>query len=288
MTRAGGAPLTWRTLWADVQAALASSLESRRIIERTSGYDGAELLLHLDEPVPARAVPFAEAMVQRRAGGEPLQYVLGRWGFRQLDLFVDRRVLIPRPETEVLVEAVLVELRRLAPERRSVVVELGTGSGAIALSVAHEAAGSEVWATDASAPALAVARANLAGLGSRAATRVRLLEGDWFGALPTELRGQVDVVVSNPPYVAAGEELPAEVADWEPGDALIAGPTGLEALTEIVEQAPTWLSRPGVLVLEVAPHQATAVLALVSDAGFSHAEVRPDLQGLLRVVVSRV
>ncbi|MFN2505920.1 MAG: peptide chain release factor N(5)-glutamine methyltransferase, partial [Acidimicrobiales bacterium] len=95
---------TWRTLWAEAQAALGSSLDGRRIVERASGYDGAELLLHLDEPAPARTVDFAEEMVDRRAKGEPLQYVVGRWGFRQLDLLVDRRVLIPRPETEVVVD----------------------------------------------------------------------------------------------------------------------------------------------------------------------------------------
>ena len=280
--------LTWRTLWAESQAVLGSSLEARRILERASGYDGADLFLHLDEPVPARAVAFAEGMVRRRAEGEPLQYVLGRWGFRELDLLVDRRVLIPRPETEVVVEAVLVELRRLACAQPPVVVDLGTGSGAIALSVARETERAQVWATDSSPAALAVVRANLAGLGSGSATRVRLLEGPWFAALPEDLRGRVDVVVSNPPYVAEGEELPTEIARWEPREALVSGPTGLEALAEIVREAPGWLARPGVLVLEVAPHQAPDVLAMARAAGMAEADVRPDLQGRLRVVVARV
>ena len=287
-----GQRLTWRHLWGDAQGALGSSLEARRIVERASGYDGPQLFLHLDEPVPARAVAFADGMIRRRAAGEPLQYVLGRWGFRQLDLLVDQRVLIPRPETEVVVEAVLVELRRMAPERRPrppVVVDLGTGCGAIALSVAKEAPGGvQVWATDSSPAALAVTRANLAGLGSGPATRVRLVEGHWFRALPEELRGQVDVVVSNPPYVAEGEVLPREVADWEPGGALVAGPTGLEALAEIVGEASAWLRRPGVLVLEVAPHQALEVVRLARSQGLGDADARPDLQGRLRVVVARV
>jgi release factor glutamine methyltransferase len=280
--------LTWRGLWAQVQAVLGSSMEARRIVERSSGYDGPDLLLHLDEPVPARAVPFTESMVERRAHGEPLQYVLGRWGFRQLDLLVDRRVLIPRPETEVVVDAVLVELRRLALPRAPMVVELGTGSGAIALSIARETQRTQVWGTDSSPAALAVARANLAGLGSGPATRVRLSQGRWFRALPDELRGRIDLIVSNPPYVAEGEELPPEVADWEPDHALVAGPTGLEALAEIVEEAPRWLSRPGVLVLEVAPHQATTILDLARQAGLTEVGARPDLQGRLRVVVGRV
>src|SRR5581483_11962387 len=154
-------------------------------------------------------------MVERRAAGEPLQYVLRRWGFRTLDLLVDPRVLIPRPETEVVVEVAIRELRRI-DSRRPLVADLGTGSGAIALSIAVEVPDARVWATDASADALAVARANLAGIGSPAAKRVRIEQGSWFDALPAAFRGQFDVVVSNPPYIAAHEDLPPEVVDWEP------------------------------------------------------------------------
>ena len=285
--RPGDGGATWRGLWADAQRVLGSSLDARRIVERASGYDGAELLLHLDEPVSTRALTFALGMVDRRSRGEPLQYVLGRWGFRQLDLLVDRRVLIPRPETETVVDAALAELRRLSLGRPPVVVDLGTGSGAIALSVAREAPGARVWGTDASPQALAVARANLAGLGSGPAARVRLTEGRWFGALPIELRGRVDAVISNPPYIAKGEALPAEVADWEPEEALFAGPTGLEAIAEIVGDAPQWLSRPGVLVVELAPAQAPHVARLAREAGSVHVETRPDLQGRLRVLIAR-
>lgn len=294
MRQGATATSTWRTLWRDAERALGSTLEARRIVERASGYDGAELLAHLDDAAPARAVPFARAMVERRAGGEPLQYVVGRWGFRTLDLLVDRRVLIPRPETEVVVESALAELRRIVAadpdghRRAPVAVDLGTGSGAIALSIACEVPGADVWATDRSPAALAVARANLAGLGSRFASHVRLVEGAWFDALPRELLGIVDLVVSNPPYIAADEALPAEVADWEPGEALVAGPTGLEAIGDIVLAAPAWLARPGRLVVEIAPHQAPAATDLARAAGFADVEVRPDLQGRLRVLVGRV
>jgi release factor glutamine methyltransferase len=212
--------------------------------------------------------------------------VLGRWQFRGLELFVDRRVLIPRPETEWVAEAAVAEVGR-ADCRDPVVVDLGTGSGAIGLSLAAEVPGARVWATDASPEALAVARANLAGLGSRAATRVRLVEGDWWDALPDELRGTVDLVVSNPPSVAADEQLPAEVADWEPGSALRAGPTGLEALEVVVGGAPVWLRRPGALVAEVAPHQARAAVTMAVEAGFDDVEVRPDLTGRPRALVAR-
>jgi release factor glutamine methyltransferase len=257
------------------------------VLERASGYDRAGLVPHLGDPAPARAVAFVEAMVERRGRGEPLQYVLGIWGFRRLDLVVDRRVLIPRPETEAVVEVALAELRRLA-RRQPLAVDLGTGSGAIALSLALEAPGARVWGTDRSDDALAVARANLAGMGSRVATRVRLAAGDWFDALPGEMRGQVDLVVSNPPYVGAAEALPADVADWEPAGALIAGPTGLEAVERILATAPDWLRRPGAVVVEIAPHQAGAATELARRTGFDRVDVQPDLAGRLRALVGRV
>src|SRR5689334_12274015 len=146
-------------------------------------------------------------MVDRRAAGEPLQYVLGSWGFRSLDVHVDRRVLIPRPETEVVVERALEVIDAVGART---VVDLGTGSGVIALSIAMERAAVTVWATDASPDALDVTRANLAGVG-RPGTRVRVAQGEWFDALPRELAGGVDVVVSNPPYVAESDVLPVEV-----------------------------------------------------------------------------
>ena len=280
---------TWRSLWVEAEARLGSSLEARRIVERASGYDGAALLLHLDEPAPARALPFARQMMERRVTGEPLQYVVGRWGFRRLDLLVDRRVLIPRPETEAVVEVALTELRRLRGDdpRRPLAADLGTGSGAIALSLASEG-DAAVWATDVSADALAVARANLAGLGSLAAAHVRLVPGHWFDALPEDLAGRLDLIVANPPYVASGEPLPGEVADWEPAAALYSGPTGMEAIDEIARSAPAWLARPGVLVLELAPHQADRAIALATEAGFADVDVRPDLSGRLRALVARV
>jgi release factor glutamine methyltransferase len=247
--------------------------------------EGAEWVLGLDEPASQRGVAFLDAMVARRAAGEPLQYVVGRWGFRTLDLLVDRRVLIPRPETEVVAGAAIGEARRL--DRPVTVVDLGTGSGAIALSIAAELPEATVWATDRSPDALAVARANTAGLG-RPGARVRLVEGEWFAALPDELRGTVDVIVSNPPYVAEADELPEEVAAWEPAGALVAGPRGDEDLSRIVAEAAAWLAADGALVVELAPHQAAGVAALARDGGFVDVEVRPDLSGRDRMVVARL
>lgn len=279
---------TWRGLWAEAEARLGSRTEARRIVERASGWEGSDLVLNLERAVPDRALPFARAMVERRAAGEPLQYVVGRWGFRRLDLLVDRRALIPRPETETVVEVALGELRRLGLDRPPLVADLGTGTGAIALSVALEVPSARVWATDVSADALDLARANLAGLGSRAAPRVSLAHGDWFGALPGELRGRFDLVVSNPPYVGTGERLPAEVAGWEPHEALYSGATGMEALSALVAGAPTWLARPAALVVEIAPHQQGPAVALARAGGFEDVAVRPDMAGLARTLVGRL
>lgn len=257
------------------------------MLERASGYDRAGLVPRLGDPVPARTVDFVLGMLERRRRGEPLQYVLGLWSFRRLELVVDRRVLIPRPETEMVVEVALFELARLGAAQ-PLAVDLGTGSGAIAISLALEVPRARVWGTDRSPDALAVARANLSGMGARVATRVRLAAGDWFDALPGELRGKVDLIVANPPYVAETETLPPEVADWEPAGALVAGPTGLESVAEILAGAPGWLRRPGALVVEIAPHQAGAATDLAVAAGFDEVDVRPDLAGRLRALVGRV
>jgi release factor glutamine methyltransferase len=259
--------------------------ELRWIVERASGRAPAEQVADLEAPVTEREVRYVDQMVARRAAGEPLQYVLGRWGFRTLDLLVDRRVLIPRPETEVVAGLAIDALVALG--RPGVAVDLGTGSGAIALSLAAERwPDVEVWASDCSADALAVASANLAGLGRRSAV-VRLVEGDWFAALPDDLRGRVDVLVSNPPYVAEGEPLPPEVAVWEPRGALVPGPTGLEAIEPIVAASPQWLAAGGTLVVEIGETQAEAVVALARAAGFTTADVHPDLAGRPRALVAR-
>lgn len=287
----------WRVLLAEAEQRLRSGgvatapSDARRLLEEVTGAEGADLALALGEPATQRGVAHLERMVERRVAGEPLQYVLGRWSFRELDLFVDPRVLIPRPETEVVAGLAIDELRR----RRSVqppgsarlrALDLGTGSGAIALSIAAECAGVEVWATDRSGDALAVARSNLAGIGRRG-TVVTMSEGSWFDALDPALRAGFDVVVANPPYVAADDDLPDEVADWEPGSALVAGPTGTEDLEHLVDEAPGWLVAAGALVLELAPHQAESIAERARARGFVEVEVVADLVGRDRAVVAR-
>jgi len=299
------------TTWADLRAraearlaatsSLAPAAEARWMVERVSGYDGVELVMGEHEPATAPAVQHLDDMLERRANGEPLQYVLGRWDFLGIDLLVDRRVLVPRPETEVVARTAIDEVVRLGARLGShdpwaagatsfAVADLGTGSGAIALALASELPDAEVWATDVSADALAVARANVAGAGS-AATRVRLELGSWFAALPDDLRGRLRLVVSNPPYVAEHEvaDLPADVADWEPHLALVSGPSGLEAIETIVAEAREWLDPEGsALVVELAPHQAGAARNAATAAGFDAVDVVQDLADRDRVLVARV
>jgi release factor glutamine methyltransferase len=328
--------MTWAQLQADAAVRLASGPEARWLVEEVTGEQWPAALTSPSAAVSQRAKDRFEALVARRAAGEPLQYVLGRWQFRTLDLMLDQRVLIPRPETEQVVEVALAELGRTeateaqateaqateaqateaqateaqateameaipTPEatdqhlyarrgrRNPVAVDLGTGSGAIALSLAAERPRLEVWGTDVSVAALDVATANLAGLGGRAAARVRLASGIWWAALPDHLRGGVDLVVSNPPYVSSGEmtDLDAEVVDWEPRLSLEAGPTGLEAIGEILNGASAWLRSSGAIVVEIAPHQAKLATEIARDAGFAEVDVRTDLAGRDRVLVAR-
>lgn len=288
--------VSWRELWAETTGRLeqagiaAASLEARWIVEQASGLEGPELVPGLDEPATVRGVAHLDAMVARRLDGEPIQYVLGRWAFRHLDLLVDRRVLIPRPETEQVVEVALAACDRVLadrPERhRPIVADLGTGCGAIALAVATERPRSQVWATDRSPEAMAVARANLAGLGM-AGSAVQVAEGSWFEALPEELRGTLDLIVSNPPYIGADEPLDRSVTDWEPIGALVAGPVGTEDHGLIVEGAAEWLAPGGALVLEIGHAQGAAVRAILERHGFTEIAVHPDLAGLDRAVVGR-
>lgn len=292
--------VTWRQLLADAGDALRVAapdepdgedetdpmLDAARIVAEAAGVEDRELFMVLDELATRRGVAHLDAMVRRRSRGEPLQHVLGHWPFRHLDLMVDRRVLIPRPETEQVVEVALRELDAMGGgDRPTTVVDLGTGSGAIALAIATERVRTSVWATDVSPDALDVARANLAGIG-RAGARVRIEQGEWFSALADELVGAVDLIVSNPPYVATIAELPASVADWEPPAALFAGADGLDDIRTIVADAHRWLTDSGVLVCELSPEQGPTAVALAL-AHFGQADLAPDLSGRDRALVAR-
>jgi len=300
------APTTWGSLLDEAATALTpivgdgAAAEARWIVCEASGFDPAELVLRGDEPAPDRGVHAVHGMVARRRRGEPLQYVLGSWNFRGIDLMVDPRVLIPRPETEVVAGVAIDELARSGARTGKgdpwsgavtdyAIADLGTGSGALALALVTALPDAAVWATDASEDALVVARANLSSIGF-AATRLRVVSGDWYDALPLELRGELRLVVSNPPYVSEAEfaDLPTEVSAFEPRRALVSGPTGLECLEIVVREAPGWLAPNGLLVCEHAPHQADSVRELARAAGFAHVETRADLTGRERALVARL
>jgi release factor glutamine methyltransferase len=297
--------VTWAELRRDAEARLRAggvdqpAVEVGWMLEEVSGLDAAEQVTESGAPATRRAAAALDALIARRLAGEPLQYVLGSWSFRGIDLLVDRRVLIPRPETEVVAQVAIDEVaatgeRVGAPDAWGgdytayAVADLGTGSGALALALAFALPEAEIWAAELDPDALAVARANVAGSGTPSA-RVRVVEGSWFAALPDELRGRLRLVVANPPYVAEHEadDLPAVVAQWEPRQALVSGPSGREAIDAIVRDAPAWLEPKGVLVLELAPHQAEPVVALARSVGFASTEIRPDLTGRDRVLVAR-
>ena len=276
--------VTIRELWSQTTEVIGARNEARWLCEVATALDGEEFIVGLDEQATDRMVAHLDAMVARYRAGEPLQYVLGRWSFRRLDLAIDRRVLIPRPETELVAE-VAIELARQVEAPR-LVADLGTGSGAIGLSIADELPldGTTVWITDRSEEALAVASANVTGIG-RAARNVRVASGSWFEALPEDER--FDVIVSNPPYVAEGSpDLEQSVAEWEPVEALLAGADGLDAIRQIVQGAPDHLKAGGWLVLEIGADQGEAVRELLRS-GFDHIEIRQDLAGRDRIAIGQ-
>ena len=278
--------VTWRELWADAARALPRH-QARWLCETASGAFGDEFIAELDSPATQRGVAHLDAMLARLGTGEPLQYVVGQWPFRTIDLFVDRRVLIPRPETETVVEEAL-RLARAMPSPL-LCADLGCGSGAIGLSLAAELpySGTTVWLTDVSPDALSVARANAVGVGRNAAN-VRIAQGEWFAALPDDLRGCFDLIVSNPPYVADDDPtVEAVVHEWEPHVALYSGVDGLAAISEIAAHVVDWLRPGGALVLEIGSDQGPAVARLLADCGLADVVILPDLTGRDRMAIAR-
>ena len=250
-------------------ARLDAQLLMLHVLGRRDG-ERAWLLAHDTDPLPASAEARYALLCSRRAAGEPLAYLTGRKEFHGLPLQVDARVLVPRPDTETLVDWALEVLAGQAAPR---VLDLGTGSGAIALALKHRQPAARVEAVDRGAEALAVAAANAQSLGLDVAFR----QADW---LEGAARGW-SLVVSNPPYVAAGDpHLDALV--HEPLQALVSGPDGLADLSTILAQAPAHLATGGWLLLEHGWDQAHAVRSLLAAAGFQHVDSRRDLAGVER------
>jgi release factor glutamine methyltransferase len=288
--------VTRSELVAELTATVGARHEARFIVEDVLGVGPTSL----DASVGPAAVDLIRALAARRGTGEPLQYVLGHWAFRSLDLLVDPRVLIPRPETEQVVEVALREIAHLGATD-PVMVDAGTGSGAIALSLATELARSypegRVWAVDCNPGALAVARSNVERVRRHddgPMLPVTLVQGSWLTALPAALEGTITLVVSNPPYIEPAQwtGLQAEVRH-EPAGALLAadgteGTPGLGDVETVLRQAWGWLSRPGAVVIEMAPDQAPAAVRMAQSIGYLDVDAVPDLAGRSRVLVGRV
>jgi release factor glutamine methyltransferase len=264
----------WCTEYLSARGVQDGRLDVELLLAETLGMDRLSLYLHFDRPIAPEELKVFKPRLLERAGRKPLQYILGRASFREVVIDVDSRVLIPRPETEELVDAVLGWARGQEGERgprRAVggvqglrALDVGTGTGVIAISLALEGPFERVVATDLSADALAVARRNveISGVGGR----VELREGSFFD--PVQSGERFDIIVSNPPYVSEAEydELAPEVRKWEPRGALVAGEGGLSAVRALIEGAGRVLENGGLLAMEIGSGQGEDVLRMIRES----------------------
>lgn len=255
-------------------------IDAELLVRHVLGWSRAQLLTRGGELLPPDAGAQLDALGARRAAREPLQLIVGSVGFRHLDLLVQPGVFIPRPETEVLAGEAIA---RVPPG--GVVVEPCTGTGAVACAVATEARPRTVVATDSSEAAVALARQNAARTGS---CNVQVHCGDLLDPVPAELRGAVDVLVSNPPYLTLEEFVAAEseVRDWDPSEALVAGFDGTEVAARLIAAASQWLRPGGWLLVEVDPARAEPTAILARAAGLTDVTVIPDLAGRPRIAAA--
>lgn len=257
--------------------------DAQWIAAHVLGTSRTMLLAHPDAVLDDGQRDGFEALIARRSNREPLAYLLGTVNFRGLTLEVGPGALVPRPETEVTAERGIARARERGP--RPTVVDVGTGTGALALAISAEVPQARVFATESSGAARGWALRNLA----RTGLRVTLLPGHLLEPLHPALGGAVDLVISNPPYVPEAEwaALPDEVRKFEPREALVGGPDGLDAVIRILEDVPRWLTHGGWLVLEIAPEHAERVSKLLDVVGYTDVTVTPDLAGRDRVVEGR-
>ena len=251
--------------------------EARMLLQHLCGYSHAQTVTRSDEPLPSAFQAALNQAAERRRSGEPMAYIVGVREFYGRPFQVNPAVLIPRPETEHLLEAALAKL-----PPGGVLWDLGTGSGIIAVSAACERPDAHIWASDISADALAVAQSNAQALNAA----VRFGHGSWFAATPQPLRQSVDVVVSNPPYIDAVDvHLQQGDLRFEPKNALTDHQDGLSAIRTLVAGAATYLKPGGTLLLEHGFDQAAAVQALFRHHGWTHIQTLPDLAGLDRITL---
>jgi release factor glutamine methyltransferase len=258
-------------------------LNAELLVGHALGLKRMQLYLRFEQPLTEVELDKVRPLVRRRGAREPVQYIMGETEFFGLKLKTDRRALIPRPETERLLEIVAARLAGLPPAQ---VLDLGTGSGALALGLATAFPVAVVTAVDASEGALALAGENAVALGL--AERVKFLQSDWYSALPAG--GLFELIVANPPYLSAGETAQAapEVREFEPAMALTAGGQGLDDLKKILAEAPQFLAPGGLLALETGIAQHAELLRLAAAAGFSPTESLPDLAGRDRYLLAKM
>ncbi len=267
----------------------SARLDAELLLAEALGLDRSMLYLHYEAPLDARAEERVYSLLARRVDGEPAAYITGRREFWSLDFLVTPAVLVPRPETEMLVEVAvgLFEVESQISDRKFQILDLGTGSGAIAVALAKEIVGSEIWATDISPGALEVACANARRHGVEA--KIQFLHGDLFE--PVSDRGKIfDLIVSNPPYVRSDEidALPRDVRDFEPRIALDGGADGLDFYRRIIPGALRYLSDGGFLVLEIGAEMGLEVARLFVQAdGYASPRRYRDYAGRDRVVRAR-
>ncbi len=276
--------LNQATLLLEGGAVLCPQIEAERILEDALGCLRAELYLNRERILTPSELEFVMRTIDERLTGKPLQYILGHQQFRHLDLACREGVLIPRPETELLVEAALFELNDLGGPRT--VIDIGSGTGAIAVSIAYEYEQAVVYAADISAAALSLTAENARTYGVD--SRVYAVVSDMLSGL-SDLRGRIDMVVSNPPYIPRRElaVLQREVR-FEPAEALDGGEDGLDFYRVVIRQSPHFLVAGGALLLEIGIGQASHIVALLNNAGcFKDIEVRKDYQGVDRIITAR-
>jgi release factor glutamine methyltransferase len=264
-----------------LRASALPPLEARILLGHALGWRRTELITRAGEPLAAQAVAAWHALEARRVAGEPVAQLVGAREFYGLDFEVTPHVLIPRPETELLVETALAALETVAQPR---VLDLGTGTGAIAVALAHARPDARVWAIERSGEALQVALRNAARLvdPTRPGGALSVLQSDWYAALDASLR--FDVIVSNPPYIASGDpHLSQGDLRFEPRSALTDEADGLSAIRAIVAGAPRWLVAHGALWIEHGYDQAAAVRALLNEQGFASVRSECDLAGIERI-----
>jgi release factor glutamine methyltransferase len=265
----------------DAAGCETARLDAEVLLASATGWDRAQFAAEPEKRLPVGASRKFAEMIRRRVRREPVAYILGCRGFRRIELLVDRRVLIPRPETELLVE-VAVEL---APQS---ILDVGTGSGAVALAVADELPGARVIAIDTAFDALRVAQTNAERLGLAERVDVVLRGVDSLAGAEPDDR-PFDLLVANLPYVREDDwdDLQPEIREYEPREALVAGTNGLEVIVALLEELTVLAKRPTAVALEVGEGQAVEVSELVSAAGYENVEIRPDLGGIDRVVIGR-